>query len=157
MKFGIIGAGEIAHDFARAIRLCTAKEYTIELLAIASREKSKAEAFAKEHEIPRACGSYKELMEDPEVEGIYIAVPHNFHAEITKQCAEHHKAVLCEKPFVVNEAEAIDALACVRKNGVLFMEAMWTRFLPTVLKAKEWLADGKIGELQLIDASFSFY
>ncbi|MFA9380202.1 MAG: Gfo/Idh/MocA family protein, partial [Acetanaerobacterium sp.] len=124
--------------------------------AVAARDSERAKAFAEKFSAKKFYGSYLDLIRDDEVDAIYIGLPHNLHYEIAKLCVENGKAVLCEKPFFTNkkDAEALFELAAKRK--CLLMEGMWTRFLPAYRKAKEWVDQGKIGQLKLIDASFSF-
>jgi len=152
VRFGIIGLGIIASRFAKVLN--TAKG--VELAAVASRDKVKAEAFAEEFHSKKAYDSYLELIQDKEVDVIYIALTHNFHHDIVKLCLNSGKGVLCEKPFVTNKKDAEELAALSKDKNVLLMEAMWTRFIPAVKKAKEWVHSGKIGDVKLINASFSF-
>ncbi len=87
---------------------------------------------------------------------IYVSTPHQLHRENTLLCIGAGKPVLCEKPFAINALEAADMVAAARDAGVFLMEAMWTRFLPAIVKVREWLAEGKIGEPRLVDADFGF-
>jgi predicted dehydrogenase len=90
------------------------------------------------------------------VDLIYDGLTHNFHYDITKQCLENHKAVLCEKPFVTNQKDALELVALAKEKNAFLMEAMWTRCLPAFMKAREWVKKGRIGEVKLITASFCF-
>lgn len=150
--FGIIGPGGIANRFATV--LGSADE--AQLVAVASRDRAKAEEFAGKHGAKTVWNTYAELIADPEVEIVYVATTHNFHFEIVKQCLEGGKPVICEKPLAVTGREAEELAALSEKTGVLLMEAMWTRCIPAVRKAREWVAAGLIGKVTLIDASFSF-
>ncbi|WP_195542630.1 Gfo/Idh/MocA family protein [Massiliimalia timonensis] len=152
-KFGIIGLGRISQRFAKVLNTCDQAL----LWAVAAREQERADSFAKEYGAKRAYGNYLDLMNDPEIEIVYIGLTHNFHYEVVKQCLEHGKAVLCEKPMVLTKWEAEDLAACAEKNQVLLMEAMWTRCLPASLKTKEWLKAGAIGEVRYLDVQFSFH
>lgn len=152
IKFGIIGCGGIAHQFASALHLAGEGE----LQAVAARDPARAKAFAEKYGAKAAYGSYRQLIEDPAVEIVYIALIHSFHYALARRCVAAGKAVLCEKPFFISgaEGEALRQLAAERK--VLIMEAMWTRFLPAVQTAKQWMEAGKIGEIKLLHAAFCF-
>ena len=112
VRWGILGTGSIAHSFATGLSHSEGSE----LLAVGSRKTETADAFAKEFGIPRAFGSYDELVGDADVDVIYIASPHSMHKDNSILCLEAGKAVLCEKPFAINatEAEAIVSVARVR-------------------------------------------
>ena len=112
MKFGIIGAGVIADWMARTLTPMSEAE----CYAIASRDIEKAKAFAEKFQIPKAYGSYEELVNDPEVEAVYIATPHSHHYEHAKLCIEHGKHVLCEKAFMVNAFSQSTCFPCSRHN-----------------------------------------
>ena len=96
------------------------------------------------------------MAEDPEVDVIYAAPPHSFHEETATLCLNNKKAVLCEKPIAVNAVQTGRMIQCARKNNVFLMEAMWTRFLPAICKAREIIADGTIGRIRLLTADFGF-
>jgi predicted dehydrogenase len=123
-----------------------------EVLAVGSRAQETADAFAAELDIPRAHGSYAELAADPDVDAIYVSPPHPGHLAATLLALEHGKAVLCEKPFAMDRAEAQRMVDAARANGVFLMEAMWTRFLPHVVRIREILAAGTLGELVYLTA-----
>lgn len=149
-KFGILGPGNIARKFAAACK----EMREVELVGVASTNKERAEAFAKQYG-GRAFGSYEELLEQ-DVDAIYISVVNNLHLKTVKQCLDKGKAVLCEKPAVRTLDEADELISYVRKKQVLFMEGMWTNFLPCIKKAKEWILEGKIGRVRNVQSSFSF-
>lgn len=152
-KFGIIGCGGIAARFAKAIGLVE----NAELYAAAARELTRAEAFAEKFDAKKAYESYRELVLDPKVEIVYIALIHNLHYEVARLCVEHGKAVICEKPFFISEEEGRSLHALAKDKNVLVMEAMWTRCLPAFLKAKEWAQNGAIGNVKYVDAAFCFH
>ncbi|MCX7045053.1 MAG: Gfo/Idh/MocA family oxidoreductase [Candidatus Sumerlaeota bacterium] len=152
IRWGILATGNIAKKFAAGLKgLPDAK-----LVAVGSRNQAKAQAFAKEFGADRAYGSYGELVRDPGVDIIYVASPHSGHREHTVLCLENGKAVLCEKPFAINEAEVKAMIACARARNLFLMEAMWTRFLPVVCQAREWLHAGAIGTPRMVIADFGF-
>lgn len=150
--WGILGPGRIAARFATDLaRLPEARR-----AAVGSRDLARAQTFAAEHGFERAYGSYKALVSDPDVQAVYVATPHPFHAEHTRLCLEHGKAVLCEKPMAVNARQAREMAACARANGVFLMEAMWSRFNPVMVQVGHWLKEGAIGEVRLLTADFGF-
>jgi len=148
IRYGILGTARIARAFAQE------KPNNAEISAIASRDLDKAKIFAEEFKISTAYGSYEDLIQDKTIDVVYIPLPHHMHKEYTIKCAEAGKHVLCEKPAAlsVKEMEEMD-FAC-KKNGVLFMEAFMYRFLPVHHRAKEFVEQGKIGELRYIDFNF---
>ncbi|WP_099204998.1 Gfo/Idh/MocA family protein [Scatolibacter rhodanostii] len=151
-RFGIIGLGAIANRFASVLN--TMEE--IELAAVASRDNQKAAEFAEKYHATKAYTKYEDLILDEKVEVIYVALTHNFHYEIVKKCLENKKAVICEKPLVLNQKHAQELVELSKKNNTVLMEAMWTRCLPAFQKAKEWTLGGSIGKIKLIQASFCF-
>ena len=152
VRFGIIGLGGIASRFAKVLNTAGG----VELAAVAARDKVRAEAFAEKFHAKKSYDSYFDLINDKEVDVIYIALTHNFHYEIVKLCLNNGKGVICEKPFVTNKKDAEELVALSKEKNVLLMEAMWTRFIPAFKKAKEWLHSGKIGDVKLVNASFCF-
>ncbi len=152
VRWGILGPGTIARKFARGLEVIPEAE----LIAVGSRSYERAEVFADEFNVKKRFGSYEELVKDSDVDVIYVATPHPFHKEHSILCMEAGKAVLCEKPFAINAREVEEMINCALENKVFLMEAMWTRFLPVINKVREWLADGKIGEVQMLNADFGF-
>ena len=126
------------------------------LAAAGSRDAEKAKAFAKEYGFAKSYGTYTDCINDPDVDIIYIATPHQLHASLAIEALEAGKAVLCEKPPTVNAAEMKRVAECARKNNVFFMEAMWTRFFPINRKIKEIIDSNKAGQVTLIEADFGF-
>ncbi len=143
INWGILGAGKIARLFASDLALAP----DAKLFAIGSRNEEKARAFGAEFCVPYRYGSYAELASDPRVQAVYIATPASAHKENMLLCLNAGKAVLCEKPFTVNAREAEEVIALARAKNVFLMEAMWTRFLPLMIKLRELLAAGAIGEV----------
>jgi dihydrodiol dehydrogenase / D-xylose 1-dehydrogenase (NADP) len=151
VRWAILGAGRIAHKFAQDFGATQRGQ----LVAVASTDKARAQAFADQYRIP-AVYSYEELYKRADVDAVYIATTHNFHYEQSLHCINHGKAVLCEKPVTINDAEFKKLAAAAKANKVFFMEAMWTYFLPALHKAKAWLDSGRIGALRLVQADFGF-
>src|ERR1043165_7700451 len=152
IRWGILGLGTIARAFATGLQAVP----DAKLVAVGSRSVFKAKEFAKEFGAPRVHGSYAELAGDPEGEASYVATPPPMHKDDAILCLEQGKAVLCEKPFCVNAKELEQVIAVARRKKVFLMEAMWTRFMPAMVKVREWRAKGRIGEPRLVTADFGF-
>jgi predicted dehydrogenase len=152
IKWGILGAGKIANKFAADLKLVA----DAELFAVASRDKTKGEAFQKEHGAKNFFTSYDDLVSSPDVDVIYIATPHGLHYEHTLLCLQHKKAVLCEKALALNFDQVKAMIDMARKQKVFLMEAFWSRFLPQFDKILEVINSGVIGEIKLIQADFGF-
>ena len=152
MNVGIIGAGHIAEKAARTLAAMT----DAKCLAIGSRDLEKARAFAENFDIPRAYGSYDELLADPDVDLVYIALPHSLHYEWARRAVLAGKPCLVEKSFMMNARQAREILSLARERGVLVAEAIWTRYLPIIEKAKEILASGVIGQPRTITSSLAY-
>ena len=125
--------------------------------AIASREPGRAAAVAAELDIPRAYGSYEELLADPEIDAVYIPLPNHLHAEWTKAAARAGKHVLCEKPLAMNADEAADMVAVCEAEGVRLMEAFMYRLHPSWVATRELVTSGRIGRLMSVDSWFSYF
>jgi len=126
------------------------------LLAVASRDKNRAEAYADEWEIPRAYGSYEDLLADPEIEAVYISLPNTMHVEWSIKALEAGKHVLCEKPLTRHPEEADAAFDVAERTGRLLSEAFMYRHNPQTAKVVELVRGGAIGELRLIRSAFSY-
>ena len=151
-KWGILGPGNIARKFAGGLAVLPgAITY-----AVGSRDSGRAQAFADEYGFEKAYGSYAELIADPDVDIIYVATPHPQHAEATTLCLCAKKAVICEKPFAATARQAATMIECARSSGAFLMEAMWTRFLPTICKTRALIAAGAIGKPLHLHADFGF-
>ena len=153
MKFAILGCGHIATKMAAAVKAI--EDRGVEAYAVASRSLDKAEKFAKEYGFGRAYGSYLDLVQDPQVDLIYVATPHSEHYNNILLCLEHGKNLLVEKAFTANALMASEVVALAEEKGVFLSEAMWTRFLPAVQMVKDWIAGGKIGKVKGVEADFS--
>ena len=148
LRWGIMGAGNIAHKMAEAIGL----EAGCELVAVASKTPSKAEAFARQYDL--AAETYQSLLERADVDIIYVATTHNFHADNALMALAHGKHLVVEKPFTVNGAQARQLQQAAKNNRCFLMEAIWTRFLPLMTRLREALRDGTIGEVKLANINF---
>ncbi|MCC5808632.1 MAG: aldo/keto reductase [Opitutales bacterium] len=152
LAWGILGTGNIARKFAAGVQ----GSRTGRLAAVGSRSSASARAFADSFDIDSAHGSYEALLADPEVDAVYISTPHPMHARWAIAAAEAGKHILCEKPLTLNFAEAAAVVDAARRNGVFLMEAFMYRCHPQTAKLVELIRSGAVGEVQLIEASFSF-
>jgi len=153
IRWGILGPGKIAHSFAKDLKLVDDGV----LVAVASRNKSRAEAFAQEYGATEFFESYEELFESDKVDVIYIATPHTGHAEWAIKAMKKGKNVLCEKPLGINSSEVKRMVSAAKENNVFLMEAMWSRFNPTIRKVKKLVDEGGVGNLKYLQADFAFY
>ncbi len=152
LQWGIIATGNIAAAFARALKHTRRGE----LLAVASRTQDGAEMFGKEHEVPRHYGSYDAILEDPDVDAVYISTPHPMHAEWAIKCAQAGKHILCEKPMTLNAPDTEKVIEAARANDVFLMEAFMYRCHPQTERLVELLQSGTIGEIRMVHAFFGF-
>jgi len=152
LGWGIIGAGSIACKLAEALPDVKGAK----LVAIGSRQQKKADAFGDRYNIPHRHDSYEKLVGDPDVDVVYVATPHPMHRPHALLALKAGKGVLVEKPFTVNAGEASEVVRTARRKKLFCMEAMWSRFLPSVLKARELIAAGAIGDLRMVMADFGF-
>jgi len=152
MIVGIIGAGHIAEKAATTL----AAMDDMQCLAIGSRSLEKAQAFAQRFDIPRAYGSYQELLEDPDIGLVYIATPHSCHFAQARDAILAGKPCLVEKSFMLNATEAAAILALAREKGVFVAEAMWPRYMPVREIGRELLASGIIGEPRMVSATLAY-
>lgn len=145
LRWGILATGGIAHAFTNDLRL---NGFTVQ--AVGSRTQAAADAFAAEFEIPNAHGSYEALAADPEVDVVYVSTPHPLHAGAARLLLEAGKHVLVEKPFTVNAREAQEIADLAAERGLLVLEAMWTRYLPHMVRVREIIAEGTLGEVRTL-------
>lgn len=149
-RWGIIGCGWIANTFASSLKALNHGT----LLAGASITPGRAQAFADKHGMARSYSSYESLVGDPNIDAVYVATTHNHHYQNVRLCLENGKHVLCEKPFTVNASQARGLVALARDRNLFLMEAVWTRFLPSIVKLQQLLAAGVIGDVQTVYANF---
>lgn len=152
IRWGILGCGRIARKFASDLKLVA----DAELIAVGARELHTAQTFAKEFPAKHVHGSYNALVNDSEVDVIYVATPHAMHHEHVLLCLQHKKAVLCEKAFAINYKQATEMIQLAKEQQTFLMEAFWTRFLPHYEKAKQLIAEGKIGTIKYFYGEFGF-
>ena len=152
IRWGIMGTGLIAAEFAKAMQHVSQAELT----SVGSRDQKSADAFAKTYGLAKAFGSYEELADDPEIDVVYIATPHTAHLANTLLCLRSGKHVLCEKPFALNEGQVALMVAEAQHRDLFLMEAMWMRFIPLILELQRRIDRGEIGEIRMIQADFGF-
>ncbi len=149
-RWGILGAGYISKKLvisSWSVGNCT-------VVAAASNTPERVESFIKEWDISKAYTRYEDLINDPEIDVVYVGNIHPLHHDSVIMALEAGKPVLCEKPLAVNARQAREMVDCARRNKVFLMEAMWTRFLPAIGQVRKWLAGGEIGEIKQVHASF---
>jgi predicted dehydrogenase len=146
LRWGVLGPGWIAERFVGSLRRSTRQQ----VVAVASRDLSRAAAFASRWGVDRAYGGYQALVEDPGVDVVYVATPHNAHRPCALLAIEAGRHTLVEKPLALNAAEVEELAAAARGNGVFLMEALWTLFLPRFDVLRQVLADGLLGEVRTV-------
>lgn len=153
LRWGILGLGSIAHQFVQDLQLLDNHK----VVAVASRTMSKAANFAKKYKVKKHYGLYETLLVDPDVDIIYVATPHNSHAEYSIAAMEEGKHVLCEKPLAVNRKQVAEMVQAAKDNQVFLMEAFWSRFNPTIQAVLEHVKNKTIGEVNYVNVDFTFY
>lgn len=157
INVGILGAGGIAHVMADTInRMNEAGDHTAKLYAVASRDIIKSEIFANQNNVEKFYGSYEEMLEDPNVDLVYVATPHSHHYEHMKLVLEHDKNILCEKAFTVNAHQAREIFEIAEKKGLVVAEAIWTRYQPMREMINEQVFSGKIGQPKMLTANLAY-
>lgn len=152
IRWGIVGAGRIAHTFVGAMPATRNGVVT----AVAARNADAAGKFADQYGIGTAHAGYEALYENPDVDAVYIATPHTHHLQNACDALRSGKAVLCEKPITVNAAQCQQLIDVAAETSGYLMEAMWTWFLPAIRKAREWVTEGRIGSIVRIQSDFGY-
>lgn len=152
LSWGILGTGRIAGIFANGMK----QSQTGTLVAVGSRSQTAADTFGETWHIPHRYSRYEDLLADQSVQAVYIAVPHPFHAEWAIKAAEAGKHILCEKPIALNHAEAMAIVEAAQRHGVFLMEAYMYRCHPQTKKLLELIRSGIIGQVRMIQVTFSF-
>lgn len=148
VRWGVLGTGKIARTWANDLQFASNNR----LVAVGSRDQATAQHFASTWNVERAYGSYEELVADPNVDAVYVATPHPFHLANATLALEAGKPVLVEKSFTMTGAEARQLVATARATGLFAMEAMWSRFLPHMVTLREWIAQGRLGDIRQVEA-----
>ncbi len=152
LRWGILGPGRIAHQFARDI----AGVNNAELVAVAARDGARAQDFANQYSIAHAHEGYDALFDNPDVDAVYVATPHSYHLDHSAGALRNGKAVLCEKPLVISPDECRQLAGIAGETGSYLMEGMWTWFLPAIQMALSWYQQGRIGELLHVKSDFGY-
>jgi dihydrodiol dehydrogenase / D-xylose 1-dehydrogenase (NADP) len=152
IRWGFLGTGYIAQRFAEALEFIP----DAELAAVGSRTLSSAETFAKQYHVPCVHSSYQALVEDPDVDVVYVATVNSWHYNNCLAALQAGKPVLCEKPFMVNSAEAEEVISLARAKRLFLMEALWTRFIPAFIQARQMWESGVIGDVRVVMSEFGF-
>ena len=150
LRWGVLGVGYIAPQFARDVT----RSRSGTLTAIASRDRGRAAELAAAHGAPKHFGSYQDLLDDQDVDAVYIALPNHLHLEWMQECIRAGKHVLCEKPLALNAAEAAHAARAAEEHGVTLMEGYMYRAHPQISELVRLLRDGVIGEVRVMESSF---
>ena len=153
LRWGIVGLGNIAHQFMEDLRLVEKAQ----AVAVASRTVKKAAEFAGRYGVKKYYANYHKLFEDPEVDIVYIATPHDSHAGLSIAAMDAGKHVLCEKPLAVNRQQVESMVEAARQNNVFLMEALWSKFNPTIRECLHLVENGAIGSVNYVNADFTFY
>jgi predicted dehydrogenase len=149
-KWGVIGCGNIANLFMSSLQGAGNGM----VIACAARDIQRAKVFAEEYSIEYAYGDYSSLINNSDIDAVYIATTHNAHYQNVIDCLSNGKHVLCEKPLTVNAKQAERLYQIAKKKSLLLIEAVWTRFLPAIRNLQDELESGVIGEITSIDARF---
>ena len=144
-RFGIMGAGGIAAKFCEAVNLVEGAE----VAAVSSKSEDRAQKLADQYGISRYYGSYEEMLKKEKLDAVYIATTNNYHFQNSMMCIRYGVPVLCEKCMFMTSEEAETVFAAAKKAGVFTMEGMWSRFIPAVQKAREWVEEGRIGTIHI--------
>ena len=152
LKWGILGPGNIARDFAQALNRVNGEVY-----AVASRNKERAEKFARENNVKKAYGSYDEIIKDENIDVVYIATPHSNHYEYIIKSLNNNKHVLCEKAITVNEKELEEALKIARENNLVLEEAMTLFHMPLYEKVIKKINNEDLGKVNMVQVSFGSF
>ena len=152
MNVGIVGAGHIGGKIARTLE----QTKDINCLAVASRSQEKADAFAVEFGIPRSYGSYSALLDDPDVDLVYVATPHSHHFDVTMEAISKGKPCIVEKAFMANAAQTKAVLDFAKERKVFVAEAIWTRYQPAADIIRRLISYGRVGSVRLISATLAY-
>ncbi len=152
VRWGIVSTGRITHQFVQDFSFVPNGE----VVAVASRSQQSADEFSRKYGIPKAYEGYERLLEDRDVDAVYVATPHTLHFQNTVDAMAAGKHVLCEKPFTVSPGESEALFELAGRSSLFVMEAMWTFFLPAIQRAREWVRQGRIGRLRQVKADFGY-
>ncbi|MCL2243567.1 MAG: Gfo/Idh/MocA family oxidoreductase [Treponema sp.] len=151
LNWALVGTGGITNKFIIGLKATGGNPY-----AVVSRSRESAKDFAFKNNIEKAYDDYDLMLNDSDIDIIYIGTPHTTHKELAVRALNAKKAVLCEKPCAINATELKEMIAAAKDNKTFFMEAMWTRYIPPVKKAIQWLYENQIGDVKMVQANFGF-
>ena len=152
IHFAILGPGKISHRFTKGMK----DVKNAEIVAVASRDFKKAKEYCELYDIKKTYGSYEEMLQDKEIDAVYIATPPFVHAQQIKMCLNAGKHVLCEKPLMKTSAEAKECFALAKEKGLMLMEATKGVFIPPFLKIKELIHEDVLGPVSYVEASYCY-
>ncbi len=152
-NWGIIGPGNIAHDFARDLRLIPVLQ---RITAVMGHNSESATGFAREFNVTDTYTNFDEFLQNKTIDAVYIATPHPHHFEQALACLENKIPVLCEKPMTINADQSKKLIAAANENNTFLMEGMWIRFLPSIQQVLSIIKDGRIGNIISIKASMCY-
>lgn len=152
INWGILGCGKIAKKFAADLLLLD----NTKLIAVASRDGDNAAAFANTFGATNSYNSYVDMLNNPDINVVYVATPHGLHYEHVMLCLEYGKAVLCEKAFALNAAQAKAMIEKAREKKLFLMEALWSKFTPSYNTMQQQLKEGKLGDIRSVLINFGF-
>lgn len=152
LGWALVGTGHIVEKFAAGLRLAEG----VGSVCVVSRSEERAQAFAQAHGLRKGYGSLEAALADSQVDLVYVGSPHSAHMPQAEQALRAKKAVLCEKPLCLSAVEASRMIKTAQENQTLLMEAMWNRFMPAMGKVRSWLAEGQLGEVRRVEATFGF-
>lgn len=153
LRWGLLSTAHINRRLITAIRAAKRAE----LVAVASRDQARAEAYAREWDIPRAFGSYEAMLADPGIDAVYISLPNELHAEWTVRACQAGKHALCEKPLATRVADVDQIIAAAQAAGVVAIEAVMYLHHPLLARARQMVRDGAVGQVVLVRGAFSFF
>jgi len=153
LRWGVLSTANIGK---KAVNPAIQASSNGKLVAVASRDEDRARAFGKEHGIPQCLGGYQALLDQDDIDAVYLPLPNSLHREWTIRAAEAGKHVLCEKPLALNPEECREMEAAAESNGVKLMEAFMYRFHPRTERVLELVKQGEVGEIKQIRSSFTF-
>src|SRR5262245_59330281 len=153
-KWGIIGPGQIAKEFADDIKHAEHGKHVVQ--SVLSHSLEKAKEFALEEKAPQYFDNLETFLKESEIDAVYIATPHTYHYEQTLKCLEYKKPVLCEKPLAINHGQVKEMIAAAEQHNTFLMEAMWIRFLPSINKVLSLINGNEIGRVLSVKADMSY-
>lgn len=154
INWGILGAGNVANQFAKEFIL---QKSPAKLCGVASRSIEKSKSFAEKYSIEKYYDNYDSILEDKDIDIVYIAVPHNFHFEIIKKALNNNKHVLCEKPITISYDELLEVVEIAKEKNLYLVESMTIYHMPVIKEIKDWIEKNSLGKLKMLQIAFGSY